>query len=35
MPPARLLEEALGDKATLRDVIRRVAFLAGVLARLA
>jgi serine/threonine protein kinase len=35
MPRARLLDDALGDDGTLRDVIGHIAFLAGVLARLA
>jgi hypothetical protein len=35
MPRAQLLSDALGDDATLRDVVRAIAFLADVLARLA
>ena len=35
MPHAQLLSHALGDDATLRDVVEAVAFLADVLARLA
>ena len=35
MPRARLLGDGLGDNATLRDVVRAIAFLADVLARLA
>lgn len=35
MPPAQLLQDGLGDDATLRDVVSHVAFLAGVLADLA
>jgi serine/threonine protein kinase len=35
MPRAQLLDDALGDDGTLRDVVGHIAFLAGVLARLA
>ncbi|WP_433418835.1 hypothetical protein ACQP1V_03825 [Microtetraspora malaysiensis] len=35
MPRAQLLQDGLGDDATLRDVVSHVAFLAGVLADLA
>jgi serine/threonine protein kinase len=35
MPHARLLADALGDDATLRDIVGHIAFLADVLARLA
>ena len=35
MPRAQLLDDALGDDATLRDVVGHIAFLADVLARLA
>ena len=35
MPRARLLADALGDDATLRDVVEHVSFLADVLAHLA
>ncbi|HUZ51176.1 MAG TPA: hypothetical protein VMU94_01425, partial [Streptosporangiaceae bacterium] len=35
MPPARLLDDALGDEATLREVVVHIAFLADVLASLA
>ena len=35
MPRGRLLDDALGDDGTLRDVVGHIAFLAGVLARLA
>lgn len=34
MPRAQLLADALGDEATLRDVVGHIAFLADVLARL-
>jgi len=35
MPRAQLLNDALGEDATLRDIVRHIAFLADVLARLA
>lgn len=35
MPRAQLLDDALGNDATLRDVVNHIAFLADVLARLA
>jgi serine/threonine protein kinase len=35
MPPAQLLDDALGDDGTLRDVVGHIAFLADVLTRLA